>query len=89
MSIFSITLIVTVILFIREEILSAPYRKELKRAKEEYEAYEAYCRAVKKEELMEEGLLYAPSQRAELQTGCGTVRRTREGNQGISSNPAA
>ena len=80
MSIFSITLIVTVILFIREEILSAPYRKELKRAKEEYEAYE---------ELMEEGLLYAPSQRAELQTGCGTVRRTREGNKGISSNPAA
>lgn len=57
MSVFGVTLIVAVVLFIREEVLSSVCRKELARANEEYEEY---CVALKKEtlrgqELLEEG----------------------------------
>ena len=49
MSVFGVTLIVAVILFIREEILSSVCRKELVRANEEYEAYRL---ALKREMLL-------------------------------------
>lgn len=59
MSVFSITLIVAVILFVREEVLSSLYRKELQRANEEYEAYR---RALRCESLSSEGLLQSGSE---------------------------
>ncbi len=39
MSFISITLIIAAILFIREEVLSMSYRKEIKEATEAYEEY--------------------------------------------------
>ena len=67
MSIFSITVIVAVILFIREEILSSYYRKELKRVSEEYEAYR---RALLLEQREQDLLLEKPGERVLLSSGC-------------------
>ena len=58
MSLFSIVLIVAVILFVREEVLSSLYRSELKRANEEYEEYK---RAIRRERYLQEAFLEEPS----------------------------
>lgn len=54
MSVFGITLLVAVVLFIREEILSSLCRKELQRANE---AYDAYQDSLRRERLWDRDLL--------------------------------